>query len=80
MRPTLTVMCFAIPIGIALGLGESKAQATYHGKSPYNITSPGRCICQWHGPRGGCTKWLCGEKVPRQHTIPMPAPRPRGAR
>lgn len=21
--------------------------------------TPGRCLCRWHGPRGGCIKWVC---------------------
>lgn len=24
---------------------------------------PGRCICRWHGPRGGCIKWVCHRRT-----------------
>lgn len=37
---------------------HAKVPVSYAGRPP-TVHTPGHCWCRWHGPRGGCVRWVC---------------------
>lgn len=57
---TIVWICIAIMFWLIVIAqhSEGKAPISYAGRPP-TVQTPGRCWCRWHGPRGGCLKWVC---------------------
>lgn len=49
----------AINIAHSDPLQQYQAPGGYAGRPPTAGHWPGKCWCQFHGPRGGCKKWVC---------------------
>lgn len=52
-------ICIALLSWLIVVAPPAKGKTPIHYAGQPNLSSPGRCWCRWHGPRGGCIKWVC---------------------
>jgi hypothetical protein len=69
MKDTLTLVAFwAVAMALVFwllmvaGFGREAPPISYGGRPPVGPIEAGKCWCQFHGPHGGCKKWVCRHK------------------
>jgi hypothetical protein len=61
--PPTWLLALAVGCGVFLFAHHSHGAPYYQGRPPPGgVRPPYHCFCQWHGPHGGCIKWVCPKK------------------